>query len=358
LKKAEKLIRNLGVKVKTMSGYIPTLKDVADAAGVSKSTVSRILNNRSDNGFSVKEELRQRVLETAKELNYRPNLMARSLTIQSTQMIHILGGHHALSNLGNIYQTVVNHFTRVFDSVALGYDVTVDMSEHAAEASEMPAWKIDGAVILARCTERTTDQIHQMQVPHVVVNSACPRGCYSVVPDDVGGTCTAVDHLHELGHFKIAYSGPLPPYLAGHSSLQDRHDTFLSEMNRRGLEPVLSARDTLVSAEQYLKEVVVEKQATAILAYGHMEAVNLLQAAHALAIPVPQRLSVMCFCDERTAGVISPGMTFIDLNSEKLGKVAAELLLHQIQHPAQVTPQRILLPEKLMVRNTTASPAH
>jgi len=341
-----------------MNGYIPNLKDVADAAGVSKSTASRVLNNRSDNGFSVKDELRQRVLETAKELNYRPNLIAQSLTLRSTQMIHVFGGNHALKDLGNIYQTAVNHFTRVIDSVSPDYDVTVDMSHHAPDSSELPAWRIDGAIILACCTDATTDQIHQMEIPHVVINGPCKEDCFSVVPDDISGTRIAMDYFRQLGHTKIAYSGPLPPYLAGHSSLQDRHDTYLSEIEYFNLEPILGSHDTLGSAEDYLKEVVLEKGATAILAYGHMGALNLLQAAHSMEIPVPEKLNLMCFCDESAARVMSPGLTFIDLASEKQGKIAAELLLDQIQHPGQVAPKRILLPEKLMTRSTTAPPSN
>ena len=153
-----------------MKARVPSLKDVAEQAGVSKSTASRILNDRMGNGFSVRAEVRQRVLEVAKKLKYRPNLIAQSLTQQSTQMIHVFGGNHALSDLGNIYQTAVNHFTRVIDSVSPDYDVTVDMSHHGADSSELPAWRIDGAIILARCTDATMDQIHQMEIPHVVIN--------------------------------------------------------------------------------------------------------------------------------------------------------------------------------------------
>jgi LacI family transcriptional regulator len=271
-------------------------------------------------------------------------------------MIHIFGGNHALSDLGNIYQTAVNHFTRMIDSASSDYDVTVDMSAHAPDSSEMPAWRIDGAIILARCTDMTMEQILQMGIPHVVVNGDCSPESFSVVPDDIGGTRKAVDYLHQLGHSRIAYSGPLPPFLVGHSSLQDRHDTYLAEMNHRGLEPIFSSHETLDSTEEYLQEVVFENKATAILAYGHMGALNLLQAAHSLGIAVPQKLSVMCFCDKNAAEVMSPGLTFIDLNSEKLGKVAADLLLQQIQQPREVTSQRILLPEDLMVRSTTAPP--
>jgi DNA-binding LacI/PurR family transcriptional regulator len=341
-----------------MNSHIPNLKDVADAAGVSKSTVSRILNDRFGNGFSVRAEVRRRVIEAARELNYRPNLIAQSLTLQSTQMIHVFGGNHALRDLGNIYQTAVNHFTQVIDSVSPDYDVTVDMSHHGPDSSELPAWRIDGAIILARCTDATTDQIHRMEIPHVVINGECPRGCCSVVLDDIGGTRIAMDCFRQLGHTKIAYSGPLPPYLAGHSSLQDRHDTYLSEIEYFNLEPILGSHEALDSAEDYLKEVVLEKGATAILAYGHMGALNLLQAAHSMEIPVPEKLSLLCFCDESAARVMSPGLTFIDLASEKQGKVAAELLLDQIQRPGQVVAKQILLPEKLIERSTTAPPYH
>ena len=339
-----------------MKSGVPNLNDVAEQAGVSKSTVSRILNNRLGNGFSVKEEVRLRVINVAKKLNYRPNLIAKSLTMRSTQMIHIFGGNHALSDLGNIYQTVVNNITQVIDSISKGYDVTVDMSRHTPDASELPAWRIDGAIILAECTDSTMNEISQMGVPYVIVNGACPEDGYAVVPDDVGGTRIAIDYFRQLGHTKIAYSGPLPPYLAGHSSLQDRHDTYVSEMEYFNLEPILASHETLDSAEDFLKETVIEKGVTAVLAYGHMGALQLLQAAHSLGIAVPERLSIMCFCDEYANQVMSPGLTFIDLGSEKMGKVTAELLLDQIQHPGQVKPQRILLQEKLVVRNTTARP--
>ena len=339
-----------------MKSGVPNLSDVAEKAGVSKSTASRVLNNRLGNGFSVREEVRLKVIEVAKKLNYRPNLIAKSLTMRSTQMIHIFGGNHALKDLGNIYQTVVNNITQVVDSLDKGYDVNVDMSRHAPDASEMPAWRIDGAIILAKCSDSTMNEIVQMGIPYVVVNGLCPDDGFSVDPDDRGGTFAALDHLHQLGHSKIAYSGPLPPYLADHSSLKDRHDAYVSKMEDFGLQPIFGSRESLDSAEDYLKETVLEKGATAIVAYGHMGALHLLQAAHSAKIAVPERLSLMCFCDEYANQVMSPGLTFIDLGSDKMGKVAAELLLDQIQNPGRVKPQRILLQEKLVVRNTTGPP--
>jgi DNA-binding LacI/PurR family transcriptional regulator len=271
-------------------------------------------------------------------------------------MIHILGGNHALHDLGNIYQTAVNQFTQMIDSAGGGYDVTVDMSQHDPDSSEMPAWRIDGAIILARCTEPTMQDLTRMQIPYVVVNGDCPDGGFSVVPDDIAGTWTAMNYLRTLGHTKIAYGGPLPTYLADHSSLRHRHDTYLAAMENFGHEPILTSIGTLESSENYLREVVFGYEATAILAYGHMEALNLLQAAHTLGITVPQELSLICFCDQNASRIMSPGLTFIDLNSERLGTVTAELLMQQIRHPDQATPQQVLLPELLMIRNTTAPP--
>ncbi len=336
---------------------VPSLNDVAEKAGVSKSTVSRILNNRLGNGFSVKEEVRLRVLDVARKLNYRPNLIAKSLTMRSTKMIHIIGGNHALSELGNIYQTIVNHITKVIDAQAEGYDVTVDMSSHRPDESEMPAWKIDGAIILAKCTQVTMEDILQMGIPHVVVNGPASRGGMSVVPDDVQGTKLAMDHLFGLGHTRIAYSSPLMKYMvAGHSSITDRLNTYEEAMQEKGLDPIFGSFDVLDSTEDFLKEVVFEKDATAILAYGHMGALNLLQAAHTLEIAVPERLSILCFCDQYANQIMSPGLSFIDLCSTRMGTLAAELLLKQMQDPTTLQPQRVVLEENLAVRSTTAPP--
>ncbi|MCE5186582.1 MAG: LacI family transcriptional regulator [Planctomycetaceae bacterium] len=369
------------VRAKNKTSGIPSLDDVAVKAGVSKSTASRVLNNRLGNGFSVKEEVRQRVIKIAAEMNYRPNLIAKSLTMRSTRMIHIFGGNHALSDLGNIYQTVVNNITQVMDFVPGGYDVTVDMSRHTPDESEMPAWRIDGAIILAQCNPATMREITQMGIPYVIINGTCPpEGC-SVVPDDIGGTQAAVRHLIELGHTRIAYSGPLPTHLAGlgprpenldaqeyrncgleadvlasHSSLRDRYLTFIAEMQARGLEPILSCHDALESAEDYLGKTFRENKVTAIVAYGHMGALNLLQAAHTLDIAVPEQLSLLCFCDEYANRIMSPGLTFIDLNSAEMGRQAANLLLQKIREPQAVDCPHIVLPEKLVVRKTTARP--
>jgi LacI family transcriptional regulator len=273
-------------------------------------------------------------------------------------MISVLGGSHALSNLGNIYQTVVNNVTFALGGTPEGFDVTVDMSQHKAEKSELPAWRIDGALILAKANEATFSQLQQMAIPYVVVNGPNLPGGFSVVPNDVQGTRVAVQHLIELGHKKIAYASPPLERLVGHSSIPERHDTYIEEMTLAGLEPMFAPDLMLQSPIDFIKKMVFDNGATAILAYGHMGGLNLMQATHTLGLSVPEQLSLMCFCDSYANSVMSPGLTFVDLRTEDMGKVAAELLLEQIRNPELSGSRCIKLDERLVLRNSTSAPQH
>jgi len=328
------------------------LADVADKAGVSKSTASRVINNKFGNGFSLTKEIRKRVLDVAKELNYRPNLIAQSLTKQNFRMISILGGYEALGDLGNIYQTVVNNIAEVIDSTGKGYDVNVDVSRHKSDESELPAWQVDGVIILVKCTDLTLNELKVRNIPFIFVNGMQDNAGGSVVPDDVGGTRKAIQYLAELGHKKIAYAGPRIKHTAGHRSLSERHDSYIEEMVQLNLTPTSCHDNILDNAVEYLKTAVNDNHATAILAYGHMEALNLMQAAHTLGISIPEQLSLIAFCDDYACSIMSPTLSFLDLQSRKMGLIAAEMLLEK-QHDPSAILGHIKVEEKLIIRETT-----
>ncbi len=362
-----------------MRREVVNLYHVAKAAGVSKSTASRVLNNKLVN---VTDEVRERILDVSRKLGYRPNLLAQSLSKQNKQMIHILGGSHALRDFGDIYQTAVNKIVSLVDSDFEDYTITVDMSLHHANMSELPLWRISAAIILARCNPATVEELERTNVPYVVINGPAGKMGSKVVPDDVNGMRLAVKHLVELGHKRIAYAGPhcvaveywwadtsqagIPEFLRGHSSVYDRHQTYLEQMKAYGLKAMTyqekePAREQTYqnlheSATKYIKKTVLEDKATAIIVYGHMEALNLLQAAQSLGISIPRQLSIICFCDQHACDIMSPSMTFIDLMSEEMGKVAAELLIKQLKNPERIVPETIKLPERLVIRNTTSRP--
>jgi LacI family transcriptional regulator len=110
------------------------------------------------------------------------------------------------------------------------------------------------------------------------------------------------------------------------------------------------------SAINYIQKTVLQDKATAIIVYGHLEAINLLQVAQALNISVPEKLSIICFCDQHASNIMSPGMSFIDLMCEEMGQAAAELIINQLEHYEQRKPEIIKLPEQLIIRDTTSKP--
>jgi LacI family transcriptional regulator len=329
-----------------------TLKEVASRARVSKSTASRVLNNRLGDGFSVSLELQRRIIRAARELNYRPNLIARSLTSTDSQLISVFGGARALSKFGNIYRTALNSVAERLGGAPENFDIIVSMSVQKPEASELPSWSIAGAVVLGMCSSVTMGQLEMAGIPYVVINGPCGASGCSVVPDDVDGMRQAVCYLTELGHERIAYAGPLPGYLAGHSSLEDRRQTYLSELASRGLSAIDGHQETLESAAGFVESAVLEQGATAIVAYGHMGGLNLMQAAQRLGISVPEQLSLICFGDERAFDVMSPGLTFVDLRSEQMGRLAAKLLLRQIRSPGEARGEVVRLSERLVIRES------
>ncbi len=364
-----------------MRREVVNLYDVAKAAGVSKSTASRVLNNKLVN---VTDEVRERIIDISRKMGYRPNLLAQSLSKQNKQMIHILGGSHALRDFGDIYQTAVNKIVTLIDSDFEDYDITVDMSLRHANKSELPLWRISAAIILARCNPATVEELERFNIPYVVINGPAGKMGSNVVPDDVYGMKLAIKYFADLGHKRIAYAGPqcvavdywwadgnkseisIPAFLKGHSSVHDRHQTYLDEMQAYGLKPMVG-EDTPPSTKQtyqnlhdsaikYIKKTVLQNKATAIIVYGHMEALNLLQAAQSLGISVPQQLSIICFCDQHACDIMSPSMSFIDLMSAEMGQAAAELLIKQLKSPERIVPETLKLQERLIVRNTTAKP--
>jgi LacI family transcriptional regulator len=195
-------------------------------------------------------------------------------------------------------------------------------------------------------------QMEMAGIPYVVINGLCgSRGC-SVVPDDIDGMRQAVGYLIELGHQRIAYAGPLPGYPEGHSSLKDRRQAYLSELSSRGLSAIDGHEGTLESAAGFLQSAVLEHGATATVACGHMEGLNLMQAAQSLGISVPEQLSLICFCDEYACNVMSPGLTFVDLRSEQMGRLAAKLLLRQMRSAGEPRSEVIRLSERLVIRES------
>ncbi len=334
------------------SNGIPTIKEIAAQCGVSQATVSRVLNGNYKHGFTVRQEVHQRIIEVANALGYRPNLAAKNLVRRQTQVIAILGCNIALGFPGNIYQAIIESCVRELH--ASGYDVCMSVPNLTGNRCELPPWKVDGAVVLQECSPETIEEMERAGLPYVVINGIGGPTCSSVIPDDIEATKMAVRHLVELGHTQIAYAGPTSEHYK-HRSITDRHDTYVSKLKMRGLEPIPGHDTIFSSATAFLSSSVIKYHATAILAYDHIEAMRILQGANTLEIKIPEQVSIVCFNDEYLCSIVTPPLTTVAVPSRRMGQTAATMLLKRLQSPADCQPECVKLPQTLVVRASTTA---
>lgn len=333
---------------------IPTVREIAAHCGVSQATVSRVLNGNYKHGFSVRKELRQKITQVAKELGYRPNLAAQNLVQRQTNIVAVLGCNTVYGWPSNIYQVTIEAAVRFLQGH--NYDICITAPNLERDDTELPPWRVDGVIVLQECSPETIEQMEKIELPYVVVNGVGGPHGDTVVPDDVEATRCAIEHLVELGHRRIAYAGPTPQHRR-HASIQDRHQTYLSELQRRGLECVSGHEGIFRDAAGFMASVL-KNRATAILAYDHVIALKILHEANQRRIPIPDQVSLICFNDEYLCDVVTPPLTTMGIPSRQIGQTAARMLLEQIQAgPEKRPPEHVKMRQELILRSSTAAPA-
>ncbi len=335
------------------SNGVPTVKEIASHCGVSKATVSRVLNGNYKHGFSVRQEVRQHIIDVADELGYLPNLSAKNLAQQQTKVVGILGCNALFAWPGNLYHVIIDACVRSLHGH--DYDVCITVPNLEKTDLELPTWRIDGAIVLQECSPQTIEHMERIGLAYVVVNGVSGPNGSAVIPDDIQGTRRALAHLMDLGHRRIAYAGPTSEHRK-HRSIEDRHNTYLSELDRHELESIDGHDKVFRSAPAFLASAVLKNQATAILAYDHIEAVKIIHGAHTLDIQIPKQVSLICFNDEYMCNIVTPPLTTIYVSSRQMGRVAAKMLLEHLQSPADYSPECVKLPKDLIVRSSTARP--
>lgn len=349
----------------------PTLRDVAQAVGVSPYTVSAVLNGAKSN-TRVSEATRERILSCARALNYQPNAMAQGLVKQRTNTIgvffSIVRSTVALANpyASSVLQGIVS------EAAEHGYAVllhTEDWINAADSAPRIRARRTDGTIVVAPLTD--TDVVRglaALQLPLVAV-SAEPESCPPHVPnvdvDNRLGIQMAVDHLVGLGHRRIYH-------LMGNgnvASVRMRREAFIDAMARHGL-PVLP--EQLIECS-YDGEAVYEalppslkgpNRPTALVAGNDRIALAALAVCRQLGLSVPADISIVGFDDIAAATAVSPPLTTLRQPTIEIGREAVRLLRRQFRDKnssvTEDTPVSPELPPILVVRATTApvSPAH
>jgi len=331
-----------------------TLEEIAELAGVSRSTVSRVINGRA----SVRDEVREHVLQVIRETGYQPYAAARSLVTRRTHIIGVI-----------IPEAVTTLFTDPFFPLLLcgvtetcnahNYYLMLSLFNGPADRKEMyrrivHSGHLDGVIVAStRLDDPLVPQLLQDGVPFVLVGRHPDERVNYVDVDNVSAARMAVEFLIRLGHQRIAtISGPLTTAhgqdrLAGYRQALEAHrfpveedliaeGDFTEGSGSRGVQRLLSASPT------------------AIFVASDMMAIGALKALRQAGLRVPEDIALVGFDDVPIATAVEPALTTVRQPIGRLGSMAADLLLNLLENSsdAQASVHRIVLPAELVVRNS------
>ena len=332
-----------------------TIREVAKLAGVAPITVSRVINK---SGYT-SDDVRQRVEQAVAQLNYVPNVLARSLRSKRTRMLALV-----LTDITNPFWTTVAR--GVEDAASKkGYNVIFcntdeSVSEQNRYLQSLVQKQVDGVLLVpAYSVESPIEFLHQQNIQVVVLDRRLPNMDADVVRcDSKGGAYQLVKLLLKLGHRRIAIlSGP-----SGVSSADDRVAGYQLALYEAGLETVdqliTYGEFSLESGYQMTRKMLANSpRPTALFASNNFIAIGALKALHDAGITVPDEMSVVGFDDLPAPIVVDPFLTVAVQPAYEMGHLATQRLMDCLDGHLSESFQEIVLPVSIIERRSTKAVA-
>lgn len=334
-------------------GSKTTIKDLANEAGVSITTVSLILNGK---GEKFSEKTRKKVLELQKKLKYVPNFNAKNLMTKDAKSIGIL-----VPNIGNPFFSM---FISGLQKAAIKNDF-LPITFSAGNEPELESYylrnmitrSMTGMVIASSAV--TVDTVRETlkynEIPYLLMDQTLLSEGDQIRTDDIEGGRLAANHLLKLGHKKIDVLLPENPS-ANHKL---RINSFLSELRKAQINTQkyvqiinapLSRKGGCLAANE-----IIKSEATAVFAINDEMALGLYAGLRKNGISIPEQISVLGYDDVDLDEFLNPPLTTIHQPIEQMGELAMKLLINRISNP-EIEQQIIKLPVELVVRGSTTKP--
>lgn len=326
-----------------------TLHDVAKRSGVSYQTVSRVINNHP----YVSKDTRHRVLTAIRELDYRPNRVARSLATRRTYTLGVV-------TFGSNYYGPAQMMANVERAArARGYNVTLSNLETLTPRSiremveQLGGQLVDGLVLITPVLGISYEELVSLcaGIPFVMIDAQFGARIPSVVIDQRYGSQLVTQHLLDLGHRAICeIRGPLNWFGA-----IARHESCLATLAEAGLEPVQQVEGNWAVEDGYTgaRQILESGVAFSALVVGNDQmALGALRALHEHGLRIPEDISVVGFDDIPEAAYFEPPLTTVRQDFVGLGEQSVEYLVGLIDDPDTPLHQRVLHP-RLIVRQST-----
>lgn len=330
------------------------LEDVAEAAGVSMKTVSRVLNQEP----RVSEQTRRRVQEVVDQLHYKPNLSARSLASRRTFVVALAYDNPSRNYLMQIQGGVLEacrerHYTLVLAPVTYGEGRAI------AELRELANQHgVDGFVLTPPLTDdmELLGFLDDAALPFASIAPRTHRGRIGVTVDEHAAVCELMHHLLALGHRRIGHIKGPPT----HGAAEWRHAGYRETLREAGIayDPALVAKgeftfESGVAAANQLLDL--PEPPTAIFAGNDDMAAGVIRVAGERGLRIPQQLSVCGFDDTPISRHIFPSLTTVRQPTRDMGRTATLELIKTIHTPD--SGAMVQMPYALQLRESTAAPS-
>jgi DNA-binding LacI/PurR family transcriptional regulator len=330
-----------------------TAQQVAELAGVSRSTVSFVLNNVS--GMRISEETRQRVLAAARQLNYYPDATARRMVSGQTRLIgFILRQNPSQAFADHFLPQVLNGLSQT--TSARGYHILIEPippdDTTGAYVKLVHERHVDGIVLSGpRSDDQELLKIHSEGASIVLLGQLPGSGIPFVDVDNVGGAQLATRHLTQLGHHRIAIITNAPP---AYTASSDRLSGYRRALGDAGID----YDESLVRCGHFTPEsgfnamgdlLSLKSSPTAVFVASDTVALGVLQAIRQRGLSVPDDIALVGFDDIPLSEFLDPPLTTVRLPAFSLGKGAADLLIRILNNQKGHT-RGVLLETELVVR--------
>jgi DNA-binding LacI/PurR family transcriptional regulator len=331
-----------------------TLQMVAERVGLTKGTCSAILNN-SAASRSIPQSTKERVLQVARELRYRPSFYARNLGIKRTYMIGVV-----TQEIGDFYSSpIISGIERYlrkrnFFFLTVAYRHEPKLLQHYEQI--LSDRGVEGFITVDTFLD------HPLSLPTVAVAGHLPiKGVTNVVLDHRRAAWLALNHLTELGHKEIAF-------MKGSNLSSDSEVRWKAICDAADEFGILVKRELTVQLEgddptpqlgyPFAKELLTRRQSfTALFAYNDISAIGSIRAFQEAGLRVPQDISVVGFDDIQIAVHNMPSLTTVRQPLQKMGELAASTLLNRIEGGADFVPEIAVEPDFVVRCSTGRAPA-
>lgn len=334
----------------------PTSKDVARLAGVSRTTVSLVLNRVEDSGIS--DKTKEIVWAAAKQLNYHPNAMARGMRMRRSNTIGLVAPWAGS-------ESVFGKAVEGIQEAAFDHNYYTLLCHTKGERRREDVYvryfmerRVDGIVVITstgRQDYSNWEPLLDQKIPFVLVNSGVddPR-MSSVYVDNYLGAKMAVEHLYERGHRRIGITGT---YKIGGKALYDRLRGYKDTIRQLGLQPMLPEESGNQSSKlrgrlQFEELLALAEPPTAIYATSDLAAFGAYEVARERKVVIPQELAIVGNDNYPSCEHVLPPLSSIAQPLYVAGQEAVKILMSAISGE-NTQPQKITLPPKLIVRGSS-----